>query len=95
MLPTRCGANWCTGPARIGRDAASWRSHGDDPLPSGLEAFDEPFSAFPSWFMRITSNSRGDMLIRDIPNHAQHIREAGAWRCPKSFWHDILVSPRR
>jgi hypothetical protein len=26
---------------------------GNDPLPSGIEARDEPFAAFPSWFMRI------------------------------------------
>jgi hypothetical protein len=30
-----------------------WRSYGNDPLPSGIEARDEPFAAFPSWFMRI------------------------------------------
>jgi hypothetical protein len=31
-----------------------WRSYGTDPLPNGREALDEPFRAFPSWFMRIT-----------------------------------------
>jgi hypothetical protein len=31
-----------------------WRSYGDDKLPTGADALDEPFSAFPSWFMRIT-----------------------------------------
>ena len=30
-----------------------WRSYGNDPLPSGAEALDEPFAAFPSWFLRI------------------------------------------
>jgi hypothetical protein len=25
-----------------------WRSYGDAPLPTGAEALDEPFSAFPS-----------------------------------------------
>jgi hypothetical protein len=30
-----------------------WRSYGNDPLPTGVEALDEPFSAFPSWFLRI------------------------------------------
>ena len=34
--------------------ARHWLSYGDDPLPSGKEALDEPFRAFPSWFMRIT-----------------------------------------
>jgi hypothetical protein len=30
-----------------------WRSYGNDPLPTGREAMDEPFRAFPSWFLRI------------------------------------------
>jgi hypothetical protein len=30
-----------------------WRSYGNDPLPTGGEALDEPFAAFPSWFLRI------------------------------------------
>jgi hypothetical protein len=30
-----------------------WRSYGNDPLPTGIEALDEPFNAFPSWFLRI------------------------------------------
>ena len=25
-----------------------WRSYGTEPLPTGAEALDEPFSAFPS-----------------------------------------------
>jgi hypothetical protein len=55
------------------------RSYGDDPLPSAQEALVEPFSAFPSWFMRVTCDRCGkdrmlsethtpqrDMPIRDI-----------------------------
>jgi hypothetical protein len=62
-----------------------WRSYGDAPLPSGAEALDEPFSAFPSWFMRITCDrcgqermftethaAQGDMLIRDIIATMRH-----------------------
>jgi hypothetical protein len=30
-----------------------WRSYGNDPLPTGAEAMDQPFAAFPSWLMRI------------------------------------------
>jgi hypothetical protein len=30
-----------------------WRRHGTGPLPTGAEALDEPFAAFPSWFLRI------------------------------------------
>ena len=44
-----------------------WRSYGNDPLPTGEEALAEPFSAFPSWFMRITCDRCGKdrMLSRD------------------------------
>ena len=67
------------GPAR------HWRSYGDDPLPTGREALDEPFRAFPSWFMRITCDRCGKdrmvaethaaqraMLIRDIIAKMRH-----------------------
>jgi hypothetical protein len=73
-----------------------WRSYGDDPLPSGQEALDEPFAAFPSWFMRITCDrcgkdrmlsethtKQGAMLIRDI---LKRMRDAAPtahlWRRP-------------
>ena len=36
-----------------------WRSYGNDPLPTGAEALDEPFAAFPSWFMRVTCERCG------------------------------------
>ena len=62
-----------------------WRSCGTDPLPAGAEALDEPFSAFPSWFMRITCDRcgkdrmlsethtpQGNMLIRDILKRMRH-----------------------
>jgi hypothetical protein len=40
-----------------------WRSHGDEPLPTGREALDEPFSAFPSWFLRITCDRCGKVQM--------------------------------
>ena len=62
-----------------------WRSYGNDPLPSGEEALDEPLRAFPSWFLRIVCDRCGkermisethmpqrDMLIRDILDRARH-----------------------
>jgi hypothetical protein len=62
-----------------------WRSYGDDPLPAGREALDEPFSAFPSWYMRITCDRCGkdrmmnevhtaqrDLPIREIIAKARH-----------------------
>ena len=36
-----------------------WRSYGIDPLPTGVEALDEPFRAFPSWFLRIECDRCG------------------------------------
>jgi hypothetical protein len=58
--------------------ARHWRSYGDDKLPTGPEAMSEPFSAFPSWFMRIECDRCGKermvnethMLRRDAdPRH--------------------------
>jgi hypothetical protein len=62
-----------------------WRSYGDDPLPTSSEALGQPFSAFLSWFMRITCDRCGkdrmlsethtpqrDMLIRDIIARTRH-----------------------
>jgi hypothetical protein len=62
-----------------------WRSYGDDTLPIGREALDEPFAAFPSWFMRMTCDRCGkdrmlsethtpqrDMRIRDIIARMRH-----------------------
>jgi hypothetical protein len=52
--------------------ARHWRSYGDDKLPTAAEALDEPFSAFPSWFLRITCDRCGKV---------QFINEAhAAWR---------------
>jgi hypothetical protein len=36
-----------------------WRSYGNDPLPTGAEALDEPLRAFPSWFLRIVCDRCG------------------------------------
>jgi hypothetical protein len=36
-----------------------WFSYGTDPLPTGPEALDEPFTAFPSWFLRIECDRCG------------------------------------
>ena len=65
--------------------ARHWRSCRNDLLPSGKEALDEPFRAFPSWFMRITCDRCGkdrmlneahtpqrDLLIRDLIAKTRH-----------------------
>jgi hypothetical protein len=44
-----------------------WRSYGDGPLPTGREALDEPFSAFPSWYLRITCDRCGrDRMMNEV-----------------------------
>jgi hypothetical protein len=74
-----------------------WRSYGTDPLPTGPEALDEPFTAFPSWFVRIECDrcgkvqmvseahmKRGAMPIRDIIARMRHDGcggRAGKARC--------------
>ena len=40
-----------------------WRSYGTEPLPTGREALEEPFRAFPSWFMRVTSDRCGQQRM--------------------------------
>jgi hypothetical protein len=46
---------WTETPAvNVKTPARHWSSYGNDPLPTPAEALDEPFSAFPSWFLRIT-----------------------------------------
>ena len=40
-----------------------WRSYGNDPLPSGAEALDEPLNAFPSWFLQVTCDDREDLPV--------------------------------
>jgi hypothetical protein len=62
-----------------------WRSHGTDPLPTPAEALGEPFSAFPSWFLRIECDRCGkvqfvneshakfrDRTLRDILARMRH-----------------------
>ena len=40
-----------------------WRSYGTDPLPMAAEAMNEPFRAFPSWFLRIECDRCGKVSI--------------------------------
>jgi hypothetical protein len=67
-----------------------WRRHGTEPLPTGAEALDEPFNAFPSWFLRITCArcgqehmvnqvhaAKSDLPLRDILAKMRHERCGG------------------
>ena len=50
-----------------------WRSYGNDPLPTGAEALEEPFDAFPSWFLQVTCDRCGkveDIEWYDVPKPA-------------------------
>jgi hypothetical protein len=62
-----------------------WRNYGNDPLPTGGQALDEPLRAFPSWFLPIvcercgkermiseTHMAQGDMSIRAILDRMRH-----------------------
>jgi hypothetical protein len=62
-----------------------WRGYGNDPLPSGAEALDEPFNAFPSWSLRVECGRCGNvqmvnqahlrwdnMPLRDIIDRMSH-----------------------
>ena len=48
-----------------------WRSYGTEPLPTGREALEEPFRAFPSWFMRITCDRCGQQRMFSETHSAQ------------------------
>src|SRR5215472_13351575 len=71
-----------------------WRSYGTDPLPTAAEALQQPFAAFPSWFLKITCDRCGkDRMLdeahaterqRDMPMRALRAVE---WRLRKSDSH--------
>jgi len=42
------------------RPARHWSTYGDNyPLPNGADALEEPFTAFPSWFLQVTCDRCG------------------------------------
>ena len=43
--------------------ARHWRTYDTGPLPTPAEALDEPFAAFPSWFLRITCDRCGKVQL--------------------------------
>jgi hypothetical protein len=44
---------------------------GNDPLPSGADALEEPFNAFPSWFLRIECERCGQERMLNQAHSAQ------------------------
>jgi hypothetical protein len=56
-----------------------WRSYGTDPLPTGREAMDEPFRAFPSWFLRIECDRCGkERMLNEVHAPGASARHAAA-----------------
>ena len=45
-----------------------WRAYGNDPLPMPAEAMDEPFAAFPAWFLRIECDRCGKVQMVNETN---------------------------
>ena len=64
MAPRRVpGGDAASQPVTTGR---RWWSYGNDVLPTAAEALDEPFSAFPSWFLKITCDRCGkDRMLNE------------------------------
>jgi hypothetical protein len=50
-----------------------WRSYGTGSLASGAEALDEPFAAFPSWFLRVTCKRCGQERLFNEAHSAQRV----------------------
>jgi hypothetical protein len=54
-----------------------WRSDGtDEPLPMPAEALNEPFRAFPSWFLRIECDRCGKVQMVNTK-----VTHCGTTRC--------------
>jgi hypothetical protein len=54
-----------------------WRSYGNDVLPTPQEAMQQPFSAFPSWFLRIECDRCGKAnTINEAHNDGASARPA-------------------
>jgi hypothetical protein len=64
-----------------------WSGSGTEPLPTPREALQQPFRAFPGWFLRIecdrcgkvtmlneahTSERRGKMILRELISRMRH-----------------------
>ena len=54
--------------------ARHWRPHGTDPLPTPAEALQQPFSAFPSWFLLIECDRCGKVVMHNEVHMTPHQR---------------------
>jgi hypothetical protein len=44
-----------------------WWTYGNNhPLPTDAEALDEPFAAFPSWFMRVSAQCGRERMFNEV-----------------------------
>ena len=51
-----------------------WRSYGTEPLPTGQETLNQPFRAFPSWFMRVTCDRCGKDRMLNVAHMTERQR---------------------
>jgi hypothetical protein len=51
-----------------------WRSNGTEPLLTALEALDQPFRAFPSWFLRIECDRCGKATMMNEAHSSERQR---------------------
>jgi hypothetical protein len=54
--------------------ARHWRSYGTEALPTAAEALQQPLAAFPSWFLRITCERCGKVVMHN-ESHAARWRD--------------------
>jgi hypothetical protein len=68
--------------------ARHWRIYGTDPLPTGAEALDEPFNAFPSWFLRIECDRCGKVQMVNQVHSPQAYMALPLRQIPAKMRHD-------
>jgi hypothetical protein len=65
-----------------------WRSYGNDPLPTPLEAMQQPMRAFPSWFLRIECDRCGKPVMHNEVHMTEHQRGMVLRVLPSRMRHD-------
>jgi hypothetical protein len=63
--------------------ARHFRSYGDAPLPAAAEALARPFSAFPSWFLRIECDRCGKTTNAERAAHLSTTPRPADSRTPR------------
>jgi hypothetical protein len=72
------------------------RSYGNNSLPTGEQALDEPQRAFPSWFLRIVCDRCGkERMVNEGPHGAGRDADPGYHRSYAPRWMRRRASIRR